>query len=634
MKPRVKRETDFASHPDLRQIESDLKSIPSPIVFFIGAGLSRPLGFPLWGELLNSLIDYGHSLGRMTQDQVEEARQLIISNRLLECGQRLRDTLRTRLNTRLSEIYTRPLPEECGVYEDLVNVPCAGYITTNYDIALESVFVKTHARPLNTFLPDDSLAFLINTSAAPFLLKLHGDVRRGTFVISSKDYETLVNNEALTRFLYHVFLNKRVVFLGYSLADETILQPLRLIVKDFHGLTHRHVALVPRSRVSTINVSEVEEQLGISFVSYDDDPDDAVGGLIAKWALHEEQSSRQSARYYGRSLRKYPALLIPVLRKAAEGVFHWLMSLSTKWGPTPTATSRAANVAEGLITLKFAAECLGKKFDSAVFIRELMTFREEDGGFVSITLGKPQIQTHSLSTYALALWDAQESDNAVVRAGCEWLLRNRAEDGYGWGRMSTHDKTRVVPSIWAFAALLLGNALDEESWTRFRNHLLSARKIDHVIAGSGESPTACGWLLWLLAQLKSKKLFSQGDALLSELAIDQLLSGDVSLECEKETYDVRLPSSREPVHISWTHSTASAVILGCLGWVNVKPMLWNVIGKGVDLLLRQCDPVDGHLRDPAIEREGAQGSYVHHSMYGLWALTKCIEVTALIEKEH
>ncbi|HEY5029687.1 MAG TPA: SIR2 family protein [Candidatus Angelobacter sp.] len=625
------------AHPDLVEVQRELCSANKPVVFFVGAGLSKGLGYPLWHELLRELIHYGSQVERLTDKDVQEAEELVGRGDYLTCGSLLRDHLQSRVEARLWERFSPDtLPQVLGPYEKLVRLPCAGFVTTNYDAALETAYSKIQKKPLMTFLSKDERALGAITQSTPFLLKLHGDATRRSFVLSSSDYEELLQNASLQRFLYSIFFSYKIVFLGYGLSDNDILIPLKQLTRDFYGGSRRHVAIVPEGKYLKTQRDLLENQACVNIVSYPLSADHhSVDSIIMNWVLATEEANNKEFALNGAEnctdlLKRHGAIIIPYLRNTALRLYEWLVALPNRWGPSPGSGPRAANIAEGLLAMSAAARVIGIRFEHKDLLSQLLSFSDLSGSFISKSLGTAQVQTHSLSMFALSKYAFGNADlmTASHKAG-DWLLRNTAADELGWGRFGQSSAARSIPSCWAFAALLSVKRFPESTWKKFRQALLQAKALDYVVGEKGKSCTSAAWLLWLLSQIRSAGYWSTDEENLMHLALSQLSDPKMLYLDEVERYQIEGDGAgvRHGIWVSWTHASAPAVILGCLPWINEDPeRTWFSLGKAIATVMQQAsEGGDGHLKDATLEREGTP-PLVFQSLYGLWALSECIEV--------
>ncbi|MFN2588546.1 MAG: SIR2 family protein [Actinomycetota bacterium] len=618
-------------HPDFIEIRRHLRTNANQLVFFVGAGLSKPLGYPLWHELLVDAVTFGRSVKRLSGSEARDILALIEGARYLEAGEQLQLRLASRLNDHLKRTFSKAPPESFGPYDFLVRLPCAGFITTNYDASLESAYAKHFRKNPKLSMATDSVGLGQLPLSRPFVLKLHGDALRHNFVISSSDYKRLMADGALERFLYSVFLHYTIIFLGYGLSDEDILAPLRLLTRDYSGATGRHFALLPDTTSDELR-RKLEDEAGVNVCLYEvKRSHEEVSRAIANWFLQTRSDERgltfDDYRDSGAVLHDFPDLMDRALTGVCQNALAWLSSLPHQWGPTPTATVKAANIAEGLLASEAARRVINHQYDARSLVAMLLDFATPNGEFISQTLGAANIQTQALCLVALA--KHQELGSDVVDAlnrGVEWLVRQQHRSGCGWGRFSGSSIIRTVPTMWALSALIAMEKWEPILWEAAREAMLKAGTIDHVIGGSGRSTAASGWVLWILGALKAQRLTTPEDERILNLAV-KILGRQESLVNEHEGFLFDAPSAgeRSGMWISWIHSTAPAALLGAIAFVEEIPTLWEVVGNAVDTLLRQArEGGDGHFMD-ATEHPG-DSPYVFHTLYSVWALCETLQV--------
>ena len=110
-------------NPDIARVVSSLLGQAPPVVFFIGAGLSRTLGLPGWRDLLAGAADYGVAIGRLDGDDRTTISGLLANGEYLRCGTYLREKLGIRLDSYLRDLFDSPLPSDLGAYEYLIRLP-------------------------------------------------------------------------------------------------------------------------------------------------------------------------------------------------------------------------------------------------------------------------------------------------------------------------------------------------------------------------------------------------------------------------------------------------------------------------------------------------------------------------------
>jgi NAD-dependent SIR2 family protein deacetylase len=205
-------------------------------VLFVGSGVSRSSGLPLWGELTGKMLQ---RLGSdvETQDPLEVAS-------LFEANMG-----RTALVASLQESLATLGIEPNTLHDHLIDLCPPVIVTTNFDDLLERALDRRRL-PHAPIINNQALSL---TAGRLQLLKIHGDLKQpDSLVISGQDYERypqqkqeLINNELRSLAAKHSFL-----FVGYSVSDTDLKPQLRRVL-DAQGDLARHHYLV----VDTISAS-------------------------------------------------------------------------------------------------------------------------------------------------------------------------------------------------------------------------------------------------------------------------------------------------------------------------------------------------------------------------------------------
>ena len=629
------------NHPDLLTIERQLCGSNPDIVFFVGAGLSRQSGFPLWHELLRSLIEFGRTVQRMSDAEAHSAYQLIEQGQYLECGSILRKQLGERLTERLHDIFSRKTIEDPGPYRYLVRIPCAGFVTTNYDGLIEHSYAASSRAPMVPVLPQIPTMLGSITERKPFLLKLHGDAEVRTFVLSSEDYALLKSNAKLQRFLYTMFYHYKLVFLGYGLSDDDVLSPLSLLSEDYQGTSHRHLAIMPDSIGDALR-RKLEDSYGINIVLYSSrNGHQDVERVLLRWLAAREDATKERLlltrpRDCTDLLTKHPSFMARCVRKAAQQASAWLRSIEPNWGRAPGTPARAATLAEVLIAFNAASHVLSEQIDFKRAANALLGFQDSNGGTISASLAAPTTHTTALSAYALSLY--QHIDSAIVSAcqrNCDWLLSQIQPQTGAWGTFAHSEQTRIVPSVWAYIGLCQNDRFPDEHWRTFAARLNSLGSIGFSFDHQGKSVAAAAWTLFLLSLLKQRNSWTENEEALLEICLKQLNARNEALLSENEGFPMEeANSATEGIWIRWVHPSAAAVALACIPWLDSHKELWKALGSSVSYLMEQSSHgLDGHLRDSASDPDSS-ASVVFPTAYGLWAFCNVIQLISgsLIDK--
>jgi tetratricopeptide (TPR) repeat protein len=228
------------NRPTLRRLKaaSDRKTL----VPFVGAGLSRPLGFPVWAEFLKKLgarasVDVSREL---RSQRYETAAERIIS---AKSAQWLHSVVRRTFGASPShDLATSPV----SLLPKIAHGPV---ITTNFDHVLEQAYLRaSHPFLYDIWGGRPALALEAVTESLHVLLKLHGDafdsqhqvLTRSDYV---REYGRTSSPTALATAIKHVASTSQLLFLGCSLGKDRYLR----ILKDAALPERTHFAVLASS---------------------------------------------------------------------------------------------------------------------------------------------------------------------------------------------------------------------------------------------------------------------------------------------------------------------------------------------------------------------------------------------------
>jgi hypothetical protein len=242
-------------------------------VVFVGAGLSEGAGLPGWSKLLHQMISWCES------HNIDLSNKADIENLLDEKKDMLAaaDVLRAKMgddNYRqfMEEVFLRPDLKPAEVHRILSRIPfvCAG--TTNYDQLVEEGYRETHpGESFNVFTQVDHEHLGTSLHAKRFfVLKAHGTIERfDTIVLGWKEYNRLIHaSEGYRTFLRALFINRTVLFIGFSMTDPELLLLLGGLKEVFKGHTPTHYALMNVSSTTQTEQELFEENYGVKIISY------------------------------------------------------------------------------------------------------------------------------------------------------------------------------------------------------------------------------------------------------------------------------------------------------------------------------------------------------------------------------
>jgi tetratricopeptide (TPR) repeat protein len=221
---------------------------PIPLVPFVGAGLSMPMGFPSWVGFLKDLAaECGKSddvLAELAEGEYEEAAETV--------EQGLGPAI---FNKRVAHTFGKRRSQECELQGAVLALPklAAGpVVTTNFDRILERVFAE-FGSPFEHVVwgsQVDSMRQAISENK-PFLLKIHGDAEeRSGRVLTKSEYDKHYapgDPDGLPAQLGRVFQGRTLLFVGCSLGNDRTMDVLFDVLRQASGLEHFAIIGKPAS---------------------------------------------------------------------------------------------------------------------------------------------------------------------------------------------------------------------------------------------------------------------------------------------------------------------------------------------------------------------------------------------------
>lgn len=209
---------------------------------FVGSGVSVPLGMPNWRELMVLMAQRA----RWKYELPEDAD-------LLDEAAGLRWLLRSDYAPFMQDTFDRS--HHALGHALLAALGVQRMVTTNYDPCLELALDGVHGA---------DYAVMTQSLAAgdrPWLLKLHGDVRKPqTMVLTRAEYDRLADEgRALHGVVESLMLTSHVLFVGYSLVDHDFTEVARG-VKLVRDLAEPADPRPPSGTVLTLHPGAVDAQ--------------------------------------------------------------------------------------------------------------------------------------------------------------------------------------------------------------------------------------------------------------------------------------------------------------------------------------------------------------------------------------
>ena len=214
------KETFYA----LRVLRDLMAERRKPIIIWVGAGASMWCGFPSWQETA-ARVQLSYRQFEPGYDKVEGQR-LFQQGKFPELFELLRETNSRRYNRELAVLFTSRTPTP--VYGRFLAIIKAltplQIVTTNVDEMLE----RNLPAALAVQSSDLERCLDLLPAGTSFVAKLHGSVSSvESTVFTTTDYQRLLADPTYLRTLQVLFAQATVLFIGYSLRDEYVLDLFR-----------------------------------------------------------------------------------------------------------------------------------------------------------------------------------------------------------------------------------------------------------------------------------------------------------------------------------------------------------------------------------------------------------------------
>ena len=231
-------------HSENEEIFQEMKKNFKNIIPFVGAGLSRNYGYPLWGDFLKKLYSMLHTPDESIKKEIDSGSYIKAANDL-ESKLGL-----TRIYRKMAAVFSESLMQEkigtaAGILPYLF--PDTPVITTNYDSVLENLYEKQNKKFAGILMPyNRSIIDAANQRNLHMLLKLHGQVcgdavDNKSVVFTEKQYnEAYSTGSDLVQALKDFSKSHILLFLGCSLTEDKTVS----LLSDFFTPNRFHYAIL------------------------------------------------------------------------------------------------------------------------------------------------------------------------------------------------------------------------------------------------------------------------------------------------------------------------------------------------------------------------------------------------------
>ena len=220
--------------------------VRSRIVPFIGAGLSKPIGMPLWGEALSLLLN------RLPGADASTISALIAVGNYLEAAQLLADHDYVQTTNFIRTTYRAQKINLVGPMLQLPRFAKGCIVTTNFEDAIEKVY-ELNGVEFKAYMhgTQDHNFFQRMVRGDRCLLKLHGDAENdATHILTKAQYTNAYGDpfdfrKPLPKALRQIYISQSLLFLGCSLDQDWTLELFKRAKQQDEYQIPSHYAILP-----------------------------------------------------------------------------------------------------------------------------------------------------------------------------------------------------------------------------------------------------------------------------------------------------------------------------------------------------------------------------------------------------
>ena len=229
------------------------------LIFFVGSGFSKDLGFPDWNSLLSSILkelSHDYEFCNLLKANLDSGMMdaLEILDKLNQKG--LKSLVLNKLDKffQLSDENKEKLRTEATKYKKMTEVS-KKIITTNYDQILEIA-----NRDLQKITYHNEYRISKLPSYENYIFKLHGCIEDPSKAILFRDeYEKLYRPDSIAiEELKKLISDNTIIFLGFSLTDDYVKYQFEYINNLYNGLKGNHFMITTEQNINVTGIESIK----------------------------------------------------------------------------------------------------------------------------------------------------------------------------------------------------------------------------------------------------------------------------------------------------------------------------------------------------------------------------------------
>lgn len=247
---------------------------------FVGAGLTKPCGYPTWPEALRKIAQRLEGLG------VQDIEPLLNAFNYLQAAQVLHDAAGDQVRNFIKTEFRQRPGGITGPVSLLPDLSRGCIVTTNFDSVVEELF-RSQGQALDGYMygmqPGNAFVQRL-LKGERCILKLHGDAQQdGSHVFTQAQYDRAYGNplsygNQLPKALRQIFVTHSLLFLGCSLEQDKTLDLFRSVIDQADFEIPDHFAFLDAPGTATEKAQKESRLLGLKIRPlWYDAPRDAAG---------------------------------------------------------------------------------------------------------------------------------------------------------------------------------------------------------------------------------------------------------------------------------------------------------------------------------------------------------------------
>jgi hypothetical protein len=250
---------------------------------FLGAGVSARTGLPNWNKLVEDLAEGIRSSDPLTAQQMREcvtSCDFPLAVEYFKLSRRMVEGDKRQLLVRLLSDFdaTAILP--------VAKLPFRACLTTNFDRSILDAIAAARGKAPRDYRLGDASFNRAQWEENLFVARIHGAVEvPDGMILSEAQFKVLMNNEDYHDLLRTCFLQRNVLFLGFSFYDPAIRSVFEGLNRRFGPASPgRHMAVLPSDVVPEF--LQKAHRLNIEVITYNANDNhselwDGIGNYVA-----------------------------------------------------------------------------------------------------------------------------------------------------------------------------------------------------------------------------------------------------------------------------------------------------------------------------------------------------------------